>query len=400
MRITRRSGGGSSGGSNSRYYDIVVGNAQSGDTLAICDYLDTGNGMQLKVALAAAGAAGPLPKSVFVRRGSYDLGAAGSDGVPITIPALVLCQCDRETVFVASADPATTGTLQTLIVLGQIRDFALFVPTTTSVNPSADVSFMLITDAGDARDYSVRSDGQSAGFSTLWGATFIGALQLATAGNASRSERAFIAQLPSRLIDGDNVGTVAFRIQGDSDDQTTRNVDLFLKSTESGGTPRVPDIGLEIFNANHVRVERPTLPGARTNGLLVRANAFTSTDIEIAGHRVLWTEASAVQRLGVQLLSEAAGVIDGAKIGAGFIDCFSDTHASIGIDIHSTGAGSSTSNCEIDGSDMHNFAEGVHVESVAAGSVDANGVVNTRVSDNAAGINNVNDVNFRLLGNW
>jgi hypothetical protein len=403
VRISE-SGGGAGQSKDHQYYDIVVGNAPAGDTLAVCDFLDTGNGMAWKAALALA-ATFPLPtvKSVFTRRGLYDLGAAGSDGLPITVPLGVLNQCDGQgsTTILSTTDPATQGSLLSLVVQGWIRDVGIFVQNVATVNNGNDLSFVLITDSGDARDYQLGFDGQGAGFAAKWGATFIGVLQLATAGNASRSERGRIFGKPSRLIDGSGVGSVPFRVQGDSTDQTTRNIDTFIKSTETGGTPRVPDIGFEIFNAKHVRVSRPTVPGARTKGILVRANAFTNTDIQVEGHRILWTVTAPVQRLGIQLLSENAGVVDGVKIGTGFLDCFGDNgKGCIGIDVHSTGAGSSTQNCEIDGSDPHNFAEAAHVESVAAGLVDANGVVNTRVSDNTAGINNVNDVNFRAAGDW
>jgi hypothetical protein len=61
-----------------RAVEIVVGNSAR-DTAAQVDYLDTGDGVQLKAALAAAAAATP-PKSVGVLGGTYDLAAGAGTG--------------------------------------------------------------------------------------------------------------------------------------------------------------------------------------------------------------------------------------------------------------------------------------------------------------------------------
>jgi len=71
---------------NSTYTDIstaalVVGNSVAGDTSYDCDYLDLGDGVQLQAALAAASG-----KDVYIRPGTYDLGA-GAATAPLTIPA-------------------------------------------------------------------------------------------------------------------------------------------------------------------------------------------------------------------------------------------------------------------------------------------------------------------------
>jgi len=61
------------------YY--VVGNSVNGDTSVVCDYLDVGDGVQLQAALAAAGSG----KDVYVRPGTYDLGA-GAATAPLVVP--------------------------------------------------------------------------------------------------------------------------------------------------------------------------------------------------------------------------------------------------------------------------------------------------------------------------
>jgi len=63
---------GGGGGGGDRGYVIVVGNSAQGDTLAECDYLDNGNGVQLAAALAAAALETYAP-TVLLRRGLYQV---------------------------------------------------------------------------------------------------------------------------------------------------------------------------------------------------------------------------------------------------------------------------------------------------------------------------------------
>lgn len=59
---------------------IIVGNALQGDTLAVCDYLDAGDGVQLQAALTAAGISSPNRYDVYLRPGTI------TTSVPITVP--------------------------------------------------------------------------------------------------------------------------------------------------------------------------------------------------------------------------------------------------------------------------------------------------------------------------
>lgn len=59
----------------------VVGNGPNGDTSIVCDFLDTGDGVQLAAALAAAGPG----KDVYARPGSYDY-AAGAVAAALVVP--------------------------------------------------------------------------------------------------------------------------------------------------------------------------------------------------------------------------------------------------------------------------------------------------------------------------
>lgn len=70
-------GGGGGGGGKEFAPWVVVGNELAGDTIADCDILDTGNGAGIAAAIALAG---PSQSDVWIRPGTYDLGAAGGPG--------------------------------------------------------------------------------------------------------------------------------------------------------------------------------------------------------------------------------------------------------------------------------------------------------------------------------
>lgn len=63
---------------------IVVGNAPNGDAAADCDFLDAGDGVALQAALAASS----IVSDIYVKPGTYDLGA-GAAVSPLAVPANV-----------------------------------------------------------------------------------------------------------------------------------------------------------------------------------------------------------------------------------------------------------------------------------------------------------------------
>ncbi len=115
-------GSGQGGGASTdlRTAPIIVGNTGAGDTTDNADYLDTGNGAQLSVALAAAAA----DTEVFVRPGTYDLGVVGSPTSPLTVPVGVRVRGAGKTSVVirtkASADMGAfvVGTDAAIVDLG------------------------------------------------------------------------------------------------------------------------------------------------------------------------------------------------------------------------------------------------------------------------------------------
>jgi hypothetical protein len=87
---------------------IVVGNSPNGDTSYDCDYLDVGDGVQLQAALAAAGSG----KDVYIRPGTYDLGA-GLATAPLVVQADVNVRgAGREHVTVKTKASGIQGAFQ------------------------------------------------------------------------------------------------------------------------------------------------------------------------------------------------------------------------------------------------------------------------------------------------
>jgi len=64
----------------------IVGNSAAGDTIFVCDFLDTGNGAGVAAALAAAAG---TPGDVWIRPGVYNFGAVGAPAMPLTVPSSV-----------------------------------------------------------------------------------------------------------------------------------------------------------------------------------------------------------------------------------------------------------------------------------------------------------------------
>jgi hypothetical protein len=96
--------GNNSGGSPFGFFDrygpkVIVGNSGAGDTIAVCNYLDVGDGVQLQAALTAAAA---FNGDVHVRSGTYVI------STPLDIPDNVTMHgAGAATVLAASATNRT-----------------------------------------------------------------------------------------------------------------------------------------------------------------------------------------------------------------------------------------------------------------------------------------------------
>lgn len=85
-RIDRGALGGGGGGQTQDHQAprVIVGNAPAGDTAFVCDILDPGDGSGIASALAAA----VSPTDIWIRSGTYDLGAGAVVG-PLVVPTNV-----------------------------------------------------------------------------------------------------------------------------------------------------------------------------------------------------------------------------------------------------------------------------------------------------------------------
>lgn len=123
---------GGGGGSGKQTAKIIVGNSVAGDTLAVCDYLDIGDGAQLSAALAAAGA----DADVYIRPGTYDLGA-GATVAPLAIPASVHVRGAGW--FQTRITCKSSGNMGafSLANFSSLRDLSITVPVTTAPGAGA-----------------------------------------------------------------------------------------------------------------------------------------------------------------------------------------------------------------------------------------------------------------------
>ena len=124
--------GGGGGGSGKQTASIIVGNSVVGDTLAVCDYLDIGDGAQLSAALAAAGA----DADVYIRPGTYDLGA-GATVAPLAIPANVSVRgAGWLQTRITCKSSGNMGAFS-LANFSSLRDLSITVPVTTAAGSGA-----------------------------------------------------------------------------------------------------------------------------------------------------------------------------------------------------------------------------------------------------------------------
>lgn len=120
------------GGTDVRGANIVIGNSANGDTSDVCDALDTGNGTLLKSTIEGA-SAGDL---VFVRAGTYDLGAGPQ--TRITIPAGVRVVCAGRGMTIIKAWTGADGRA-IRITDGWLEDVTVEAPAPTVQTVAGDV---------------------------------------------------------------------------------------------------------------------------------------------------------------------------------------------------------------------------------------------------------------------
>lgn len=108
------------GGGGKQTSKYIVGNALTGDTLAICDFLDPGDGTGVAAALAAANAGGG--GDIWVRGGVYDFSTGTSPALPILMSTTTTIQGTPTNQLLANFF-GVVPPQQTLFIIGDSRQF-------------------------------------------------------------------------------------------------------------------------------------------------------------------------------------------------------------------------------------------------------------------------------------
>jgi hypothetical protein len=401
MRLGNTSSTPGSSGSNSRYYDIVVGNATTGDTLAVCDVLDTGNGEALAATLLAAATFTPV-KSVFIRRGVYDRGAAGSTGTPLVVPVGVLAVGDgqNQVTIQAPSNPGAlaTPTIKVLTILGEVRDIGVSVPDLTSADTSGNTAVVQVGSDPDFAKGTLRN------FQIVWGSTF--------------------------QSDGSNLGAVVAGIEVFSGSVVTEVQSITAPTFQSDGTSPFAAMALLGSNAFTTRVNGFSVVSDMIvfgffgggYGLLLNTTALAEISnisiddavfagivavaggsLQLASVAVLFNtgNSSGTIRYGILVsgnntqvvaLSAVKGLLRNTSAGSGPAD--------VGIGMVATGGAGRIFDCEFSNFMIFSFSEAGHISSAGGAIVARNGIVDTNIGQNTVGINNVSDAEFRTGGNW
>lgn len=159
-------------------YRFVVGNALEGDTLAICDYLDPGDGTGVEDAIAACIGGG----NIFVRTGLYDL-VTGGVVTPVVIPTNVRVHCAGRglTKFRARMTPGVTESMSVFNIedgnflnpqgYGELTDCTIIVDAPGAVNAGTEAYFVNLQAGARARRVDITFGtiiaGQHVSFGTI-----------------------------------------------------------------------------------------------------------------------------------------------------------------------------------------------------------------------------------------
>lgn len=151
-------------------YRFVVGNALEGDTLAICDYLDPGDGTGVEAAVAACVGGG----NIFVRTGLYDLVTTGVV-TPIDIPADVHVHCAGVglTQFRARMTPGVGESMSVFDIAGrgELTDCTIIVDAPGATNAGTETYFVNLQSEARARrvdiEFATIIGGQHVDFGTI-----------------------------------------------------------------------------------------------------------------------------------------------------------------------------------------------------------------------------------------
>lgn len=145
---------------------FLVGNTAAGDSATAYSsagfnyYPDTGNGAQLAAALAAAVAGG----TVYVRRGTYDLGAGGAPASPLTVLAGTIVQGEgSNTTIVRGKSTGNQGVFSLPNGDSSLRDMRVEVLLSDAASLGSDAVIYCASDYADLRNLYVAVSTDAAG---------------------------------------------------------------------------------------------------------------------------------------------------------------------------------------------------------------------------------------------
>jgi hypothetical protein len=379
----------STGGS--RYYDIVVGNAPAGDTLAICDYLDTGNGEQLQAALTAAGAAGPK-KTVFGRRGTYDRGAAGSTGGPITVPASVTLIGDgtTPTVIKGASDPQAKAVKSAvaLDVSGDVREIAVSIPNLASADASGLKGFVVVRSTGELHNVHVA---MSAVLTTP--ARLVTIVAMIDCADGAFLQDCRVTSAPPATAAATPFAGI--RASGGNSDI----IEIFHCDVVGDAVLGMPGYGFDIVDAVHVRLIAPRAIDWVDAGIALRTVAADTSDVQITQVVSLLTGNPQAVEVGILLESTNNHPLSTVRVIGGTID-LNTTRATGTIGVHITGIGTTTQTNTIYDMLIQNADTAAVIDQSGGGTVAGNGILGTGAFNCSAGIDNIDDASFRTGGNY
>lgn len=405
MRVTE-TGPGAGGGGDHFAPKYLVGNVLAGDPAlaqggAFRYFGDPGDGSGVAAALAAAAI---TPGDVWVRPGTYNFGI-GAAVLPLTVPTGVVMRGAGAglTIFATPASPSTRGGISIFLVNGEVRDIGVHLVNPTTANAALSLAAVVVTGTGTARRVDMFSD-------TVTTPNNLGALVAALQQQpGSLTEDIAMRLFPVAGNGGNPFVDLLVQAGGSPSSDLTRIIRPRTLGSNSGGTGNSGGaVAISVVQA-HVLIVEPWLVDPSLGGIFVEADGVTWPDVQITDPYIVWrysdvhtTGRNAIRVKAADDGGGHGGTVDSVRVTRGWFDNFSVLGTgSRAIVFTAGGAGgvvSTVKNCEVIGATCRNWDEAAHVAGTGISTVDANGVVDTDTG--GAAINNVNDLNFRALGNW
>jgi len=287
-------------------HTIVVGNFVAGDTSNDCDYLDTGNGAQLDAALTAAAI---NDDDVFIRRGTYDLGAPGAP-TKFTIPSGVrVVGAGKRQVTLKARAAGGNGSVMDLGTNSSVEQVYVFAPIPTAAQTFADGVVNVYGNNCILRDMIVEFEN---GWATIGDPAYKNLDAGIFTDNYTNVKLYDIDVIDTPILD-DLGGTATSGIFLYFTDQ------VYIRGVQvSGG-----EYGIQAANYDYGDIQNVRITGWQLNGIMMNTCHYVNT----SGVTIISDGSSPTKAVGIQLiggcdfLSFSGGYLSGG--GAAGVDLFS-----------------------------------------------------------------------------